>query len=461
MRRELSRRPALLIAAAFMIGLAAFEQPVLAAGMPLLVWLCDRRWAKAGVVGFAVLGLLLSPPWAEREPVRRPFEGIAIVQEPPRISRQGQICEVQVGSRFYALRAPSEPALATGDRLRLRGEIRPLRESMLDIGSYRQIVGSIRVEEGGVDVVAPGAAIWRPGVLWRNAFVKYVDETLSPTTAPAVDALCFNVTADLDPDTYESLQRTGTIHIVSASGLHVLIFAAGISALAALLPIPRGWRLTLIFGILAFYAMGAGMRPPVVRAVLMAGLLGVSTLLRREPDLLSAAGISAIVYLVWRPEAVYDIGFQFSFVTVAALGMFLSMRDDPPAAPARRLFFEAKEVARASFVATLASAPLTAYYFGMVSIVSIPANVLIAAALPFLTLTAFFAHGVSYVWPALSMGLMKGMVEPLVGWILWVAETFGSLDFAAISTPAFSAWWLAPVYGVGLLIWRPHARPSP
>jgi len=332
---------------------------------------------------------------------------------------------------------------------------------MLEIGSFRQVVGSIRLEPDGLEVVRAGAAVWRPGILWRNSFVDYVDTQLSQTAASAVNALCFNVTADLDRETYENLQRTGTIHIVSASGLHVLIFAAGISALAALLPIPRGWRLVLIFGILAFYAMGAGMRPPVVRAVLMAALLGASTLLRREPDLLSAVGISAILYLLWRPEAVYDIGFQFSFVTVSALGMFLPLREELPEAPLRRLFAEAKEVGRASLVATLASAPLTAYYFGMVSIVSVPANVLIATALPFLTLTAFFAHGVSFVWPALSMGLLKVVVEPLVGWILWVAEVFGSLDFAALSTPAFSAWWLAPVYGIGLLIWRPRARPSP
>lgn len=459
MKRELSRRPAILTAVALMVGLAVIESPLLALVILGVVWLADGLIWKVAMAGAFAVGLGLHPAGVPRETAPRPFEGEVVVIEVPRISSRGQSCSVDADGKQFVLYAPAQPTLAPGDRLRVRGEIAPLRESLLEAGIFRQISGSIRAEAQGIEVLSPGPALYRPGVFWRRGFTGFVSAKLPPETASVVNALCFNAVSDLDQKTYENFQRTGTIHIVSASGLHVLIFAAGLSALIAVLPIPRGWRLVLIGGVLAAYAIGAGMRPPVVRAVLMSAVLGLASIVRREPDLLSALGLSAVVYLLWRPVALFDLGFQFSFVTVAALGMFLQMPEDLPTAPIRRLGRVLWESGRASFVATLASAPLAAYYFGLVSIVAIPANVLIAVALPAITLTALVAQPIDAVWPALSSGMMSVLVEPLVGWILWVAESFGSLDFAAVSTPAFSAWWMLP-YCVALgLIWRPRARP--
>ena len=201
------------------------------------------------------------------------------------------------------------------------------------------------------------------------------------------------------------------------------------------------------------------MRPPVVRSVAMAGILGLASYLRREPDLLSSLGITAFGYLLWRPLHVYDVGFQLSFVTVAALGMFVQLSDDESKRAIKRLWDGVLQVSKASLVATVASAPLTAYYFGMVSLVSIPANVLIAMALPALTLSAFFAHAISSLVPSLATGVMLVIVQPLTGWVLWVAETFGSLSFAAVEVSAFSAWWMVPYYALLLALWRPKPRP--
>lgn len=460
MKRELSRRPAILIAVALMLGLVGLEQPILMAGVLPILWLADGPGWRGAVGFFFILGTALGVDWRPREIEGRPIEGEASVMEVPRVSKRGQACEIEIVGQRYTLFAPGEPVLAPGDLLRIRGEVVPLREHLRDSSSFRNVAGSIRVESGGLQILAQGPAVFRTGILWRGSFADFTESKLKPESASAVNALCFNIVSDLDRKTYENLQRTGTIHIVSASGLHVLIFAAGVSALIALLPIPREWRLLLIGGVLAMYAIGAGMRPPVVRAVAMAAVMGLASIFRREPDLLSALGITATGYLIYRPVAIYDIGFQFSFLTVAALGMFLQIPEDLPTAPFARLGRVLWEAGRASFVATLASAPLAAYYFGLVSLVAIPANVLIALALPAITLTAFIAQPLDAVWPALSTGMMVGLVEPLIGWILWVAESFGSLEFAAISTPDFSAWWMLPYFAALLLIWRPRARPA-
>ena len=112
--------------------------------------------------------------------------------------------------------------------------------------------------------------------------------------------------------------------------------------------------------------------------------------------------------------------------------MFVQLSDDESKRAIKRLWEGVLQVSKASLVATIASAPLTAYYFGMVSLVSIPANVLIALTLPALTLSAFFAHAVSGLLPGLAAGIMIVVVQPLTGWVLWVTEAFGSLSFAAV-----------------------------
>jgi competence protein ComEC len=459
MRHELSRRPSLLIAGAIICGLVAFDQPLAIILSLVLIWLAEGiGWRLS--TGLALLaGLALAPAKVPQIADTTPMSSVMTVASIPDISSFGQTLVVESGGRYFALACKEQAILAPGDEIEVKGTLGPLSDTLSRATDERTLSGRIRAEAGDISVLKLGPAFYRPSVIWRAEFVEFVRRTVTPKAAAAINALCFNVTADLDQETYSNLQRTGTVHIVSASGLHVLIFAGGLSLLLGLLPIPRGWKLLLIGAILILYAVGAGMRPPVIRSVAMAAFLGGATLFRKEPDLLSALGATAAAYLLWRPIAVYDLGFQFSFITVAALGMFLELREDLPTSPLRRMGATLIEVAKASLVATLASAPLTAYYFGTVSVVSIPANVLIAIALPAITLTAFAAHLITGVTVPLGTGLMIGLAQPLTGWILWVADTFGNLAFSAIAVPPFSAYWMLPYYAVALMLWRPRARP--
>ncbi len=459
MRRELSRRPGLLVCLALAGGLTAWDGPVgIALALASVALGLGAGW-RLGITAAFLVGLGLAPAAAPRLSGTRPFRGEAVVTSIPRLSRTRQACEIESGGAFFTLNAPASPTLATGDALELVGQARGLSTGVGRLGAMRRISGTIWVEAEGLKVRRYGAAPFRMGVEWRRSFAAFVDGAIGREAAAATKALCFNVDADLSESTYGNLQRTGTVHIISASGLHVLIFAAGLSFVLAALPIPRGWKLAIVGAVLAIYAIGAGMRPPVVRSVLMAAVLGFATLVRREPDLLSALGVSATAYLLWRPVAVFDVGFQLSFAAVAGLAMFLGLPNEMPTGAVRLLGRQIGEIAKASLVATLATAPLTAYYFGMVSLISVPANILITLVLAPITLTAFFAHLVASLLPGLSQGLMGGLVEPLTGWVLGVVNGMGPLPNAAIGIPNFSAYWMLPYYGAMLLLWRPHVRP--
>jgi competence protein ComEC len=308
-------------------------------------------------------------------------------------------------------------------------------------------------------VVSRGPLLFRLGAEWRASFVQFTTSTLGQKADAAVDALSFNVDAALDPELRQDLQRTGTAHIISASGLHVMIFAVALQFGLARLPIRRHWQLTILILLLLVYAGATGLRPPVFRAVGMALLVLFAYVWRREPDLLSSLGVVGLVYLLLHPKGVADLGFQLSFATVGALGLYLE-----PFGEAEGMWQglgqKMLQIAKLSLVATLASAPLVAYYFGIVSVVSVLANLLITAVLLPVIVGALIGWLLWGLLPALSLLLMKFLVEPLTGWILFVIETLGRQPWSAVEFPGFSPWWMALYYGAFILLWRRRARPA-
>jgi predicted membrane metal-binding protein len=114
--------------------------------------------------------------------------------------------------------------------------------------------------------------------------------------------------------------------------------------------------------------------------------------------------------------------------------------------------------ASASLVVTAATAPLVAYHFGTIPLMSIPANMLVVPVLGLVIGGALFAWATWLVVPAVGIGMLKLIVEPMTGWVGIVIERLGSLSFAAVAVPEFSPYLLVPVYVAGLLVWRPYVR---
>jgi competence protein ComEC len=280
---------------------------------------------------------------------------------------------------------------------------------------------------------------------------------MQPRAAAAVDALCFNVDSDIDRRLQLNLRRTGTIHIVSASGLHIVIVAFALLWLLERLPVPRGLGLALVAAALFLYVGAAGLNPPVIRAAVTAMLVLGAYLFRREPDWLSAMAIAALGCLIARPSSAMEAGFQLSFAVIAGLGLF-GRRFYGGVRALARLWTGFENVAHVALVASVVSAPLVAYHFGMVSVASVLANVLIGFVIAPIVIAALVAQAVSPFSAALAVGLMKLVVEPLSGWFLWVVDSLGQMRWAAVDAPPFSAYWLLPIYAAMLCLWRKRVR---
>ena len=156
-----------------------------------------------------------------------------------------------------------------------------------------------------------------------------------------------------------------------------------------------------------------------------------------------ALGLVIVGMLAWNPVLLlYDPGFQLSALATAGL-LALS-----PIIVPRSTWIEwasMREVFASTVSAQLAVLPLLLYSSGQLSLVALPANLLVLVAVPLAMLMSLVA--------ALG-GLIAGPLAPFVGfpayvllsYMIGVAHTFASLPFASLQLGAFSGWWLVPTY---------------
>jgi competence protein ComEC len=275
-----------------------------------------------------------------------------------------------------------------------------------------------------------------------------------------LDALCFNVDGGLEAGFEDSLRRSGTIHIVSASGLHTLVLAWIIDAVLGILPIPRPYRLTILAVLLSFYAAAAGLQPAIVRSVVMSMIALSAYLWQREADLLSGLALSSVLYLAWDPLGIYNIGFQFSFLTVGAFAIFGKFEEERLKSAGQAIRSVALGTVKTTTIAYVATLPLLSFYFGAISLVSVFANIAIVPAAITLVAVGMGAFMIYGVLPGLSEIAANGIISPLLTYLEAGVTYFGNLSVASINWGMNSGYWVVAIY-VLMLIWaRERVRPS-
>ena len=329
-----------------------------------------------------------------------------------------------VTGRVRATLAGPHCSLSRGDVLRLRGRLGPLptrrNPADFDTGRYLQSQGvdAVLAVRDSADVTVLGTdRSTLDGLMDRSrAHVRAVLSRTVPTpeARTVLATLLLGDRSDLNPETRQHFVRTGLMHLLAVSGLHVLL--VGMILYGLLRPVlmrlrfggrPPSWltveatRAVITLAVLLFYVMLTGARPSTVRAVVMAALFIGQVLLQRHAHPLNTLGVAALVLLVARPGYLFDVGFQLSFAAVGAL-LALAPRFStgyvPPVAPP--LLRHAWQVVVTSLAATLGTLPVLLYHFGQAALGGLVLN-LLAIPLTGLTLTA-----------ALVMLLLGGLTLP-------------------------------------------------
>lgn len=182
---------------------------------------------------------------------------------------------------------------------------------------------------------------------------------------------------DIGYDFYQEMVRSGSIHIVVASGYNVLL--VGSVTLTLLFWFwKRRLAIWLAITLMVFYAILAGGEPPVVRAVLMAGFLYLSQSVGRMVDSVWFLFLSIWIMLVWEPGMITSVSFQLS--VAASFGLMVIAPKLTNRYSLTRLENWTGLVSTASTM--LLTAPILWVNFGRFSLIGLVSNVLILPLVP-------------------------------------------------------------------------------
>ncbi len=197
----------------------------------------------------------------------------------------------------------------------------------------------------------------------------------------------------------EIFSACGTSHLLAVSGLHVSIFLSLIILILDKLKIRSIFSLLLLGGLVFLYSTFTGFSSSVLRASVMALAANLSSVTGERYDSVNSLGFAGTAILLTEPFRVLDVGFQLSFLACLGIGWVLGHR-----VRIRPKILDAiKDAALISAGATIFTLPLLIYYFGIISIISILANVLLVAVASFNLILAFIFILLALIWLPLGM----------------------------------------------------------
>ena len=155
-----------------------------------------------------------------------------------------------------------------------------------------------------------------------NEFYTYLPDK---NAAAFASTLILGYRAELSREIIEAYSKTGTMHVLSVSGMHVGIVFMVLSFLLKFMDKTRKMRLlraVLVIGIIWFYALISGFSAPACRAAVMLSFVVLGKALNKNQSTYNLVGISAFFLLLYDPFFLVDAGFQLSYLAVIGLIYF-------------------------------------------------------------------------------------------------------------------------------------------
>lgn len=311
-----------------------------------------------------------------------------------------------------------------------------------------------------VDSVKATGAVRGGAMGWIDRVRRRAQAGLSSGLPPPQAALARGMVLGQDEALSEPVRqdfrRSGLAHVLAASGQNVLLLAVLAMPLLAALGLGLRARLLGVLALIALYVPLAGAGPPIQRAGVMGAAGVIAGLAGRPASRWYALLLAAVVTLALNPRAVGDAGWQLSFaavvsiLVVAPLARAWLVRRRAPAPLA--------EAASLTFAATLGTAPLLAFDFGRLSIVSLPANLIAAPIVAPIMWLGMLSAALGQVAAGLA-GPLNALNLYLLAFMQWLAHTAASLPAASVPLRIASPIVLAGAYAaLAALVLVPRAR---
>jgi competence protein ComEC len=411
--------------------------------------------------------------------IKPEYFGVSIIDE-PRLKNKILRCQVQINRSYHAsgqtlrrsngrllLRIKwtdqSSSPLNYGDHLIIPAKAIPIQgpsnPATFDYQSWlaaQNIYHQIFINQDRFQKLSTraGNPVLSYALELRRKQVDFFRKIIKNDNAFSVAAtLILGYRADLDQEVLNIYSKTGTIHALSVSGMHVGLFYLVLNLILILLDRNPGLKVLKCLIILAaiwFYTILSGCSPAALRSGIMISAIILAKLIKRLPNSYNIVAFSIFLILVFDPYLIWDIGFQLSYLAVLGL-IYLQ--------PILQQFWIVKNwylhqlwsALTLSMAAQLATYPLSTYYFHQFPLYFLLSNLFIILPIAMLMYLGIFILifrieilGPAFEWlinftntglsiianlPFSSINgiwINKSELVILTGFMLWVTFTINS-----------------------------------
>lgn len=218
------------------------------------------------------------------------------------------------------------------------------------------------------------------------------------------------------PEFSKQMLAAGLSHLTAVSGANFAIVSAFLFALIGLIFPNRKIQVITTVLVLAIFVLLVRPTPSVLRAAVMALVFLVAKLSGKRNAAISALAIAISLLLLINPFQAFEAGFILSVLATSGL-IFLA----PSIADRVKGPKVIGEMLSIPIAATLFCAPYLMLLSGGINLSSIPLNIAVAPAVPFVTILAFLATIFVLPIPALAEYLLF-LANIGSSWIVYVSS---------------------------------------
>lgn len=353
---------------------------------------------------------------------------------------------------------PAGTEVAYGDRVAVRGVLTRPEPFATDTGRVFDYPGYL--EARGISLLMYRAEVrgierggWSlRGVLFsvKRTFERGLERVMREPYASLMEGLLLGEKSGLPERLTDAFVATGLIHIVVLSGYNIGVVAEWVTRTLALL-FRKRTALVVAGIIVVLFAMMAGGGMATARAALMGVIALIGRYLERPAAALRALVLAGALMVMWNPKVLVDVGFILSILAtfgLITLSPWVETKLSVMRAGALR------SVAATTIAVQLFILPALLYFTGVLSLVSIPLNLIVLPLVPLSMLLGFLAGALALLHPYLAL-LPGFFADRLLALIIGMTEAAAALPLAALIVPAFPAWvaWCAYVPLGALAMW--------
>jgi competence protein ComEC len=262
-----------------------------------------------------------------------------------------------------------------------------------------------------------GSGLIRFALTLRKRQIDLYRSLIRDDNAFAVaSTLILGYRADLNAETLAAYSKTGTIHALSVSGMHVGIIYLVLNRILKWMDrklVLKWVKVIILLTLIWFYTLLTGYSPSVLRSAVMLSVFILAKAVHQNTDSYHILYFSAFCLLLYNPFFLWDVGFQLSYMSISGL---IYLQPKLEKLIVFRSFWLKKlwSLISLSVAAQIFTYPLSCYYFHQFPVYFIISNLFITLPVILLmymgiTLLMFRLYWISPLFEWLIIFMNRGL----------------------------------------------------